>query len=51
MDDERLVAWFVLRNEWLGRAMPVDFVVADPKAVLDAASRTRERLLALHQPE
>ena len=48
MDDEGLAAWFVRPSEWMGHAMPVDFVVADPKAVLGAARRTRERLLARH---
>lgn len=46
MDDEGLGAWFVRPSEWLGHAMPVDLVVADPAAVLGAARRTRERLLA-----
>ncbi len=46
MDDEGLAAWFVRPSEWMGQAMPVDFIVADPKAVLVAARQTRERLLA-----
>ena len=46
LDDEGLGAWFVRTSEWLGNAMPVDLVVAEPAAVVDAARRTRDRLLA-----
>lgn len=46
VDDEGLATWFVRPSAWLGQAMPVDRVVADPRAVLEAARRTREQLTA-----
>jgi hypothetical protein len=45
MGEEALAAWFVSPCRWLGQKMPVDTLLDDPDAVVDAAARTRLELI------
>ena len=46
MGVEAFAAWFVRPCEWLGQRMPVDLLLKNPAAVVDAAGRTRLALMA-----
>lgn len=48
MEDQDIAEWFVRPNDALDLAMPVDVVLRDPDAVLDAARCTR-RALSTHR--
>ena len=40
-DDWEMCAWFAHPNTWLGGAIPVDRLAADPRGVIDAARADR----------
>jgi hypothetical protein len=46
LDVEAFAAWFVRPCRWLGQRMPVDLLLSDPDAVVDAAAKTRVALAA-----
>ena len=47
MGEEAFAAWFVSPGRWLGQRMPVDTLLSEPDAVVDAAGRTRLELIDL----